>query len=96
MSSVLEVSGGRPLVGTVLVPGDKSISHRALLIGALAEGSSLVRGLSDGEDVAAHRRCGAGNRCDGPPHRRTYGSGKKQRDEDRRRSFAPPETLPAN
>jgi 3-phosphoshikimate 1-carboxyvinyltransferase len=52
MSSVIEVSGGRPLLGTVEVPGDKSISHRALLIGALAEGSSVVRGLSRGEDVA--------------------------------------------
>ena len=52
MSSVLEVSGGRPLVGSVEVPGDKSISHRALLIGAMADGSSVVRGLSYGEDVA--------------------------------------------
>lgn len=47
----LEVSPGA-LVGTVLVPGDKSISHRALLIGALAEGTSVARGLSDGGDVA--------------------------------------------
>ncbi|HTX62062.1 MAG TPA: 3-phosphoshikimate 1-carboxyvinyltransferase [Acidimicrobiales bacterium] len=46
------VTGGRPLVGTVRVPGDKSVSHRALLFGALAEGRSTVRGLSDGEDVS--------------------------------------------
>ncbi|MGO9341752.1 MAG: 3-phosphoshikimate 1-carboxyvinyltransferase [Acidimicrobiales bacterium] len=52
MSAVLQVAGGRPLVGTVEVPGDKSISHRALLLGALAEGSSTVRALSKGEDVA--------------------------------------------
>ncbi len=52
MSTVLQVTGGRPLVGDVAVPGDKSISHRALLLGALAEGSSTVRGLSKGEDVA--------------------------------------------
>ncbi len=51
MSSVLEISGGHPLVGSVQVPGDKSISHRALLIGALAEGSSVARGISQGEDV---------------------------------------------
>jgi len=38
------------------VPGDKSISHRALLFAAAAEGKSMVRGLSDGEDVAATRR----------------------------------------
>jgi 3-phosphoshikimate 1-carboxyvinyltransferase len=33
------------------VPGDKSISHRALLLGALAEGTSTVRGVSTGDDV---------------------------------------------
>jgi 3-phosphoshikimate 1-carboxyvinyltransferase len=49
---VFTVTGGRPLRGRVRVPGDKSISHRALLLGALADGESVVRGLSDGEDVA--------------------------------------------
>ncbi|HXX91031.1 MAG TPA: 3-phosphoshikimate 1-carboxyvinyltransferase [Acidimicrobiales bacterium] len=48
----LLVHGGRPLRGTVRVPGDKSVSHRAVLLGALAEGTSQVRGLSDGDDVA--------------------------------------------
>ncbi len=47
-----QVSPGGPLSGTVPVPGDKSISHRALLLAALAGGRSEVRGLSDGEDVA--------------------------------------------
>lgn len=37
----------------VRVPGDKSISHRALLLGSLADGESVVRGLNAGEDVAA-------------------------------------------
>ena len=46
------VAGGRPLRGRVTVPGDKSISHRALILAALAEGTSVVRGLSDGDDVA--------------------------------------------
>jgi 3-phosphoshikimate 1-carboxyvinyltransferase len=46
------VEGGRPLRGRVRVPGDKSVSHRALLLGALARGESVVRGLSDGDDVA--------------------------------------------
>ncbi len=41
-----------PLRGVLRTPGDKSISHRALLIGALAEGTTRVRGLSDGDDVA--------------------------------------------
>jgi 3-phosphoshikimate 1-carboxyvinyltransferase len=37
--------------GTVRVPGDKSISHRALILGALADGESRVRGILDSEDV---------------------------------------------
>jgi 3-phosphoshikimate 1-carboxyvinyltransferase len=47
----VRVAGGRPLAGEVRTPGDKSISHRALLLGALAEGTSVLRGLSDGADV---------------------------------------------
>ena len=42
-----------PLRGTVRVPGDKSISHRALMLGALAVGETRVRGLLEGEDVLA-------------------------------------------
>ncbi len=41
------------LRGEVRPPGDKSISHRALLLGALAGGVSRLSGLSDGADVAA-------------------------------------------
>ncbi|HEV3401677.1 MAG TPA: 3-phosphoshikimate 1-carboxyvinyltransferase [Acidimicrobiales bacterium] len=48
----LRVAGGRPLRGRVRVPGDKSISHRAVLLAARAEGTSVVRGLSEGDDVA--------------------------------------------
>jgi 3-phosphoshikimate 1-carboxyvinyltransferase len=51
-TTVLTVEGGGPLHGHVRVPGDKSVSHRALLLGALAAGESVVRGLSDGDDVA--------------------------------------------
>ena len=47
----IQVVPGRPLRGRVRVPGDKSISHRALILGALAEGSTVIRGLSTGEDV---------------------------------------------
>ena len=39
------------VTGTVRVPGDKSISHRALILGALATGASRVRGILDSEDV---------------------------------------------
>ncbi len=42
-----------PLSGTIRVPGDKSISHRTLMIGALAVGESRIRGLLEGEDVLA-------------------------------------------
>ena len=47
------VEGGHPLRGDAEVPGDKSISHRALLIAALAEAPSRVENLSPGEDVKA-------------------------------------------
>lgn len=42
--------------GTVRVPGDKSISHRALLLASLADGESLVHGLADSEDVGSSAR----------------------------------------
>ena len=46
-----------PLRGTVSVPGDKSISHRALLLGALAEGDTAVSGWLPAEDCQATLRC---------------------------------------
>jgi 3-phosphoshikimate 1-carboxyvinyltransferase len=45
-----------PLRGAIEVPGDKSISHRAILFGALASGQTRVTGLLDAEDVHATRR----------------------------------------
>ncbi|TZG27958.1 3-phosphoshikimate 1-carboxyvinyltransferase [Sphingomonas montanisoli] len=42
-----------PLKGAVAVPGDKSISHRSLMLSALAVGESVVEGLLEGEDVLA-------------------------------------------
>jgi 3-phosphoshikimate 1-carboxyvinyltransferase len=42
-----------PLRGRVRAPGDKSVSHRALMFGALALGETTVRGLLEGEDVLA-------------------------------------------
>lgn len=44
---------GRPLKGSVRIPGDKSVSHRALMLGAIAEGSSYIRGFLEGEDTRA-------------------------------------------
>jgi 3-phosphoshikimate 1-carboxyvinyltransferase len=45
-----------PLTGTLEVPGDKSISHRSLLLAALAEGTSTITGLSTGDDVVRTTR----------------------------------------
>lgn len=42
-----------PPRGTLRVPGDKSIAHRALLLNAIAEGGAVVSGLPAGRDVAA-------------------------------------------
>ncbi|MBW8754272.1 MAG: 3-phosphoshikimate 1-carboxyvinyltransferase [Sphingomonadales bacterium] len=42
-----------PLKGRIRVPGDKSISHRALMLSALAVGTSRISGLLEGEDVLA-------------------------------------------
>jgi 3-phosphoshikimate 1-carboxyvinyltransferase len=60
------LTSGRPLAplhGTIAVPGDKSISHRALMFGALAVGETRITGLLTGEDVlrtaAAMRALGA-------------------------------------
>lgn len=51
------VAGGGRLQGEVRVPGDKSVSHRALILGALAVGETVVEGLSSGADVASTRSC---------------------------------------
>lgn len=47
----LTASRSGPLKGRVRVPGDKSISHRALILGALAVGETRIGGLLEGEDV---------------------------------------------
>ncbi len=47
----LEARSSGPLSGMVRVPGDKSISHRALILGALAVGQTRISGLLEGEDV---------------------------------------------
>lgn len=58
MSEVLEESsttlvGSRcgPLQGTLIVPGDKSMSHRALILGGLAQGETRISGMLEGDDV---------------------------------------------
>ena len=49
----IEAAPGRATGGTITVPGDKSISHRSLMFGALAEGRTTVRGFLAGEDCLA-------------------------------------------
>lgn len=63
VSFALTAAPSGPLAGMAEVPGDKSISHRALILGALAIGESRIRGLLEGQDVldtaAAMRAFGA-------------------------------------
>ncbi|HRE20083.1 MAG TPA: 3-phosphoshikimate 1-carboxyvinyltransferase, partial [Rhabdaerophilum sp.] len=67
------------LSGTVTVPGDKSISHRALILGLLTVGETVVTGLLEGEDVLrtadAARALGANVEHLGPGHWRVHGMG---------------------
>lgn len=69
----------QPLSGNASVPGDKSVSHRSLMLAALAVGRSEVRGLLEGEDVlataAAMRAMGATVNRLGPGHWEVWGVG---------------------
>lgn len=47
----LTAKASGPLTGRIRVPGDKSISHRALILGALAVGETVIEGLLEGDDV---------------------------------------------
>jgi 3-phosphoshikimate 1-carboxyvinyltransferase len=50
---IFRVSPGGTLRGTIRVPGDKSISHRSIMLGALADGVTTVEGFLEGEDSLA-------------------------------------------
>ncbi len=77
MKIVSENSTG--LNGKISIPGDKSISHRALMLGALAKGMTRIEGLLEGEDVLrtadALRAMGADIRHEGPGQWTAQGSG---------------------
>ena len=64
---IATVRRARKLDGAIRVPGDKSISHRALILGSIASGRSRLGGLSPGADVESTRRCvqGLGAEFDG-------------------------------
>ncbi|MDT0614478.1 3-phosphoshikimate 1-carboxyvinyltransferase [Streptomyces lancefieldiae] len=49
--SSLQVTGAGPARGSLQVPGDKSISHRAVMMAAMAYGPTVITGLSRGQDV---------------------------------------------
>lgn len=49
----IHIQGGRPLTGRCRVPGDKSISHRAVMFAALADGTSTITNFLDGGDCRA-------------------------------------------
>jgi 3-phosphoshikimate 1-carboxyvinyltransferase len=54
---IATVRKARRLEGDIKVPGDKSISHRALILGSIADGESRLRGLSTGADVQSTASC---------------------------------------
>lgn len=68
-----------PLTGEALVPGDKSISHRALILGAMAVGETRITGLLEGQDVldtaSAMRALGAQVMQHGPGEWSVHGVG---------------------
>lgn len=51
--SRFQVKPGGVISGRITVPGDKSISHRALMLGAIAEGETAIKGFLQGEDTLA-------------------------------------------
>ena len=79
IASPLSARKSPPLKGRVRVPGDKSISHRALILAALSVGETRISGLLEGEDVlrtaAAMRALGAEVTRDGAGTWRVAGRG---------------------
>lgn len=53
MADILTIRGDQPLQGQCSVPGDKSISHRAVIFGAIAEGRTYIRNFLNGHDCRA-------------------------------------------
>ena len=57
MNNIRTIKGGINLKGKVKVPGDKSISHRALIIGSIAEGQTTIEGFLHSEDPLSTADC---------------------------------------
>ena len=68
-----------PVLGEITVPGDKSVSHRAVMLAAIAEGRSRVSGFLEGEDTRATARIlgqlGVRIETTGPSERLVHGVG---------------------
>lgn len=79
--SAYEVAPGGRLLGRLRVPGDKSISHRAIMLGAIADGITRVSGFLEGADALSTRNVfrAMGVRIDGPESGRVtvYGVGRE-------------------
>ncbi len=78
MKTPLTITPGRPLKGTMTVPGDKSVTHRALILTALGEGASTVSDYCRGEDCLNTMRAfqALGIKIDEMPERLTvHGKG---------------------
>ena len=79
MTSHLTARRSQALSGRVCAPGDKSISHRALILGGMAQGVTEIEGLLEGEDILATARAveafGAGVERLGPGRWRVRGKG---------------------
>ena len=72
-------TGGEPLRGALAIPGDKSVSHRALMLAAIADGRSSIHGFLEGADTNATaailRRLGVRIDAPGPGERVVHGAG---------------------
>ncbi|MCP5266165.1 MAG: 3-phosphoshikimate 1-carboxyvinyltransferase [Burkholderiaceae bacterium] len=68
MGQLFEARAGGRLSGRIRVPGDKSISHRAIMLGAIARGTTRITGFLEGADALSTRNVFAamGVRIDGP------------------------------
>ena len=53
MPLTYQVAPGGALTGRIRVPGDKSISHRSIMLGSIAEGVTRINGFLEGEDALA-------------------------------------------
>ena len=78
-SHILTARPASALGGRVRAPGDKSMSHRALILGAMATGVTEIEGLLEGDDILATARAvaafGAGVKRLGSSHWRITGLG---------------------